>query len=173
MARTAVKTAYLGLGANLGECRKTIARALSLLSETAGISVLQVAGMIETDPVGGPENQPRYINTACSVETTLQAQELLSVCLQIEKALGRDRSPSAVRWGPRVIDIDLLLYDNAVLDEKNLQVPHPRMHERGFVLQPLDEIAEGVYHPVLNQTVRQLLNEWQRAHSGCCESCIE
>ena len=136
--------AYVGLGANLGDRRATIGRAVSLLDAAEGVSVLSVSSLRETDPVG-LEDQPRFLNGALVVETPLTASELLAVLLGIERQLGRTRE--GPRFGPRVIDLDLLVYGDVVLDEPGLTVPHPRLHERRFALEPLAELAPGLVVP--------------------------
>ncbi|MGH3077813.1 MAG: 2-amino-4-hydroxy-6-hydroxymethyldihydropteridine diphosphokinase [Gaiellaceae bacterium] len=130
--------AYVGLGANLGERQKTLRRALELLGAEDGIEVVAVSELRETDPVG-VEDQPRFLNGAAALETTLGARELLDVLLRVERALGRVRDGTR-RWGPRTIDLDLLLYDDDVVDEPGLRVPHPRLYERRFALEPLADL---------------------------------
>jgi len=137
-------TAYVGLGANLGDRRATIERALELLGAVAGIEVLAVSSLRETDPVG-LEDQPRFLNGAVAVETAVPARELLGVLLAVERQLGRTRE--GPRFGPRAIDLDLLVYGDAELDEPGLTVPHPRLHERRFALEPLAELAPGLVGP--------------------------
>ena len=136
--------AYVGLGANLGDHEATIRRALELLAEQDGIEVLAVSRLRETDPVG-VEDQPRFLNGAAALETTLAPGELLGVLLRVERALGRVRD--GTRWGPRTIDLDLLLYGDEVVDEPGLRVPHPRLHERRFALEPLAELAPELEIP--------------------------
>jgi len=137
-------TAYVGLGANLGERRETIERAVELLAAAAGVDVLAVSSLRETDPVGF-EDQPPFLNGAAAVATELSPRELLDVLLGIERHLGRTRE--GPRFGPRVIDLDLLVYGDAELDEPGLTVPHPRVHERRFALEPLAELAPGLVVP--------------------------
>jgi 2-amino-4-hydroxy-6-hydroxymethyldihydropteridine diphosphokinase len=132
-----VTRAYVGLGANLGECEATIHRALELLAAEEGIEVRAVSRLLETDPVGVLD-QPRFLNGAAALDTSLPARELLETLLRVEQALGRVRS--GVRFGPRTIDLDLLLYGKVVVDEPGLHVPHPRLHERRFALAPLAEL---------------------------------
>jgi 2-amino-4-hydroxy-6-hydroxymethyldihydropteridine diphosphokinase len=131
--------AYVGLGANLGDREATIRRAVALLDELAGVSVVGLSTLRETEP-WGPVEQPSYLNGAAAVETELGPRELLDALLDVERRLGRVRGDEK-RWGPRTIDLDLLLYGDLVLDESGLEVPHPRLHERRFALEPLAELA--------------------------------
>lgn len=151
---TVPQIAYLGLGSNLGDRRATIESAISDLKQVEGIEVVITSRLIETDPVG-PVQQAPFLNGATKIRTTLSARSLLDVCLALEKDHGRDRSgePS---WGPRTLDLDLLLYGEQMIDEPGLCVPHPRMHERGFVLVPLSEIAPLAKHPVLDTSIQDL-----------------
>jgi 2-amino-4-hydroxy-6-hydroxymethyldihydropteridine diphosphokinase len=129
--------AYIGLGANLGDREATLLRALELLEAEAGVEVVGVSRLRETDPVGVVD-QPRFLNGAAAVETSLSARELLAALLRIERELGRVRE--GARWGPRTVDLDLLLFGHETIDEEGLRVPHPRLHERGFALEPLAEL---------------------------------
>ena len=129
---------YIGLGANLGERELNLRRAVELLGADPAIEVVGVSSLRETDPVGYVD-QPRFLNGAVALETTLSARELLGRMLAIERELGRDRT-SEERWGPRTIDLDLLLYGNERIDEPGLTLPHPRLTERRFVLEPLAEL---------------------------------
>lgn len=128
---------YLGLGANLGDRLANLQRAADLLAERVGVRVLRSSRVYESDPVGGPD-QPDYLNAVLEVETTLDPRELLDVCRAAEDSMGRVRGE---RWGPRPIDVDLLTYGGRSIAEPGLEVPHPRMHERGFVLAPLLELC--------------------------------
>ncbi|HEU0248595.1 MAG TPA: 2-amino-4-hydroxy-6-hydroxymethyldihydropteridine diphosphokinase [Gaiellaceae bacterium] len=128
--------AYIGLGANIGEREETLRRAVALLAAADRVDVVQVSELRETDPVGVVD-QPRFLNGAVALETTLEPQELLETLLRIERELGRVRGE---RWGPRAIDLDLLLYGDDVVDEPGLRVPHARLHERRFALEPLAEL---------------------------------
>jgi 2-amino-4-hydroxy-6-hydroxymethyldihydropteridine diphosphokinase len=130
-----VTRAYLGLGSNLGDRLDNLLRAVRLLEER-GVSVRRSSRVYETDPVGGPA-QPDYLNAVIEVEPPGSARDLLEACLSIEDEMGRVREE---RWGPRIIDLDVLTSGDQEIDEPDLQVPHPRMHERGFVLIPLLEL---------------------------------
>ncbi len=127
--------AYLALGSNVGDRAETLQRAVDLLDAADGIEVRRASSVYETAPVGPP--QPDFLNAVVRIETTLQPQALLDTALSIERDLGRVRHE---RWGPRTIDIDVLTYDALEIDEPDLRVPHPRMHERAFVLVPLGEL---------------------------------
>jgi 2-amino-4-hydroxy-6-hydroxymethyldihydropteridine diphosphokinase len=129
--------AYVGLGANLGPREETLRRASELLGATDGIDVVALSQLRETDPVGVLD-QPRFLNGALVLETTLSPRGLLDVLLSIERTLGRVRD--GARWGPRTVDLDLLVYGNEQVDEPGLRVPHPRLHERRFALEPLAEL---------------------------------
>ena len=146
---------FLGLGSNQGDRLANLSRAVQRVGETAGIRVVQMATMYETRPMGGPP-QEDFLNTVVEIETTLPPRELLSALKTVEVGLGR--TPSRERWGPRVIDLDLLLYDDRVVQEPDLVIPHALMHERRFVLEPLAQLAPDLVHPVLRQTVSALLN---------------
>lgn len=145
----AAVTAYLGLGANLGDRLATLQRAVDLLA-AGGVRSVACSRVWETEPVGGPPGQPTFLNAVVRVETSLDPQGLLAAAHRVEAALGRER---AIRWGPRTIDIDVLLLDDLVVDDPNLTVPHPRMTERAFVLLPLLDIDPD---PVLAGGVRVL-----------------
>jgi len=131
-----VTLAYVGIGANLGPREETLRRAVDLFGRADGVEVVGVSELRETDPVGVVD-QPPFLNGAVSVETTLSPRALLDLLLEVERSLGRVRGE---RWGPRVVDLDLLVYGIEVLDEPGLHVPHPRLHERRFALEPLAEM---------------------------------
>ena len=145
---------FIGIGSNEGERLEQISRAARRLGEVAGARLVQMATIMETDPVGGPPQGP-YLNTVVELDTSLAPHDLFKILQALERSLGRQ--PSAERWAPRPIDLDLLLYDDRVVTSPELTVPHPRMHERRFVLEPLAQLAPDVLHPVLHQSIAQLL----------------
>jgi 2-amino-4-hydroxy-6-hydroxymethyldihydropteridine diphosphokinase len=151
-------TAYIALGSNLGDRAQHLDQALQFLGQSPGVAVAKVSSYHETDPVGGPAGQGKFLNAAAELRTTLEADELLRLLLEIESKLGRVRHE---RHGPRTVDLDLLLFDLEVkaasFDSFDLIVPHPRMQERLFVLEPLAEIAPFAVHPGLGSTIQDLL----------------
>jgi 2-amino-4-hydroxy-6-hydroxymethyldihydropteridine diphosphokinase len=140
-----VSRAYVGIGSNLGNSRKTIAAALDLLAAEEGIRLVAVSSLQETEPVGY-EDQPRFVNGAAALETDHPPRQLLERLLEIERRLGRVRG-EAPRFGPRTIDLDLLIYGDEIMDEPGLIVPHPRLHERRFALEPLAELDPSLEIP--------------------------
>jgi 2-amino-4-hydroxy-6-hydroxymethyldihydropteridine diphosphokinase len=132
-------TACIGLGANLGDAAETLRAAFVAIGQLSD-TVLVTASPLYITPAWGVEDQPDFINAAARVETTLSATALLAALLEIERQFGRDRSREQ-RWGPRTLDLDLLLYGQAVIELPGLQVPHPRLHERAFALLPLADVA--------------------------------
>ena len=148
--------AYVGLGANLGEREETLRAAVAGLEATGGVEVVAVSAFRETDPVGYVD-QPRFLNGAVALETSLTPRELLDALLAVERSLGRTRD--GPRFGPRKIDLDLLLYGDESLDEPGLTVPHPRLHERAFALEPLAELEPELVvpgHGPLETLIRKL-----------------
>jgi len=156
------RTAYIGLGSNLGDRHGILREALDHLRRGEGIQVRAVSPMVESTPAGGPVGQSIYLNGAAELAVSLAPQQLLDRLTDIEWALGRRRGQE-VRWGPRTCDLDVLLIDELVIDTPSLTVPHPRMHQRMFVLGPLAAIAPLARHPVLGKTVAQLLAELENA----------
>ncbi len=150
-------TVYIALGSNLGARAQTLQAAVEVLGRTLRISAL--SHWLENPAVGGPAGQPPFLNGVLCARTALSARQVLQLCLQTESALGRDRGPAAVRWGARVLDLDVLFYDQAIIHQSpDLILPHPRAAQRRFVLQPLCEIAPGFIHPQLRQTMQTLLS---------------
>jgi len=149
-------TAYIGLGSNLGDREEHLNRAVGMLENTSGVRVTKISAYFNTVPVGYTE-QPDFLNAVAEIETTLTAYELLGICGGIEKTLKRER---IVHWGPRTIDLDILLFGDLVLNDASLIIPHPRMLEREFVLKPLSDIAPERIHPVCNKSVRELYLEF-------------
>jgi len=146
--------AYVGVGANLGEREATILGAIDLLAVQPGVGVVGVSALRETEP-WGPVEQPSYLNGAVALETDLAPRDLLDVLLDVEQSFGRDRAME-VRWGPRTLDLDLLLHGDLVRDEPGLTLPHPRLHERRFVLEPLADLDPALVVPG-HGTVAELL----------------
>jgi len=149
-----VAKAFVGIGSNLGEPERQIAEALELLRAEDGIEVVAVSSLQETEPVGY-RNQPNFLNGAAALETELSPRELLTRLLEIERRLGRERG-AGPRFGPRTIDLDLLLYGDETVDEPGLTVPHPRLAERRFALEPLAELDPSLEIPG-HGSVRALL----------------
>lgn len=135
--------AYLGLGSNVGDRAAQLDEAIRILNATNGITVTKVSPIYETEPVGYVD-QPQFLNLCLEIQTSLTAQALLQVCMETEQQLHRVRE---IHWGPRTLDVDILLYGNHIIDEADLIVPHPRMLERAFVLIPLNDIASDVVEP--------------------------
>ncbi len=156
--------ACIAVGANLGDRRETIRSAVRTLRQTEGVHVAAVSELIRTQAVtspGAPE-QPSYLNGAIVVETSLSCRALLELLLEIEREHGRVRAEGE-KWSARTLDLDLLLYDDVVMDEPGLTVPHPRMRERDFVLRPLAQIAPDARHPILGKTVAEMLGELEKS----------
>ncbi|MDD3582361.1 MAG: 2-amino-4-hydroxy-6-hydroxymethyldihydropteridine diphosphokinase [Desulfobacca sp.] len=149
----------MGLGSNLNDPAARLDEARQRLSAIAGIEIEQVSAYYATPPVG-VTNQPWFVNAVARLRTQLGAESLLASLLTVEDDMGRART---IHWGPRLIDLDLLLYNDLVLETPTLTLPHPEMHRRGFVLIPLAEIAPHAWHPGLQQTITQLLAQLEPA----------
>jgi 2-amino-4-hydroxy-6-hydroxymethyldihydropteridine diphosphokinase len=147
--------AFIGLGSNLGEREAHIRQALEAIALLPGTHIAKVSSLYDTEPVGEVD-QPNFLNAACQIDTELTARQLLWNLLLVERRLGRVRQH---RWGPRTIDLDLLLYGNLVVEEPDLVLPHPEMLRRSFVLVPLVEIDPLIVHPVTGQTLLSHLSE--------------
>ena len=148
-------TAYLGLGSNLGNRQENLAQAVKGLGSGPDISVLRTSGIYETAP-WGLTGQPDFLNLVAEISTHLSPHLLLDRVKELEKESGRQPSP---RFGPRLIDVDILLYGNCVVDEPDLKIPHASLHLRAFVLVPLAELAPAALHPVLGLTIAQLFDQ--------------
>ncbi len=147
-------TVYIGIGSNLGSREANCKKAINLLEEM-GIKVLKLSSLIETEPWGVKE-QPRFINMAIEAETALEPEDLLNILKTVEAETGRR---PGTHWGPRDIDLDILFYGSMVIKTDRLEIPHPGIAERDFVLKPLAEIAPDKVHPVLQKSVKVLLAE--------------
>ncbi len=147
-----MSVAYIGIGSNLGDREFNCKQAISLLRQK-GTTVSKESSLYETKP-WGVRDQPLFLNIAIEIETDLKPFELLRTLKDIEKEMGREET---FLWGPRIIDLDILLYDNNIVDEKGLRIPHPHMQDREFVLRPLCEIAGDVTHPLLLLSIEELL----------------
>lgn len=157
---------YVGLGGNLGDRLENITQArkgLALLPETV---LIQNASIYETRPVGGPSDQDDFYNSVSLLETRLEPLALLAALQELEYRVGRRRDEETVRWGPRVLDLDIIFYDDRVIEESGLIVPHPRMSERAFVLLPMADLDRDFVHPVLEMTVRELLERMDVENEG-------
>jgi 2-amino-4-hydroxy-6-hydroxymethyldihydropteridine diphosphokinase len=148
------KTAYVGIGSNLGDKLSNCLKAIEMVDNVPDCRVIVQSDFFRTDPVG-VEGHDWYVNGAISLETDLSAHELLNNLLAIEANLGRKRNK---KWEPRTIDLDILLFGQDVIDEKDLTIPHPLMHLRKFVLMPMVQLVPNLVHPVLGNTMEELLN---------------
>ncbi|OGH99194.1 MAG: 2-amino-4-hydroxy-6-hydroxymethyldihydropteridine diphosphokinase [Candidatus Melainabacteria bacterium GWF2_32_7] len=143
---------YIGLGSNIGDRVGYVQQAHKLLSDTEGITIVNSSSLYETEPCGY-KDQEWFVNAVLEIETTLEPYKLLEECQRIEKQLGRVRHPEAPQWGPRTVDLDILLYDDLVIADSNLQIPHSRLHQRAYALVPILELAPDLAHPVLGRSI--------------------
>ena len=148
-------TAYIGIGSNLCNPDKNCVEAIEKLSTNNDIKIVSKSLLYQTTPVGHIK-QDWFVNSVIKIDTQLSPKELLSALLNIESEMGRVRRE---KWGPRVIDLDLLFYDNLILNQEGITLPHPEIQKRKFVLVPLNEIAENLTHPILKKTIKTLLQE--------------
>ncbi len=145
--------ALISIGTNIGDLKGNLERALQLLSNVASIQIYKKSSCYRTFPVGGPKDQPSFLNMAILVKTSLSPRELLQKIHAIEKTMKRERT---VLWGPRVIDLDIVLYGDVVLASKELTIPHPRFQWRDFVLAPACEIGPRIHVPIFHLTIEEL-----------------
>jgi 2-amino-4-hydroxy-6-hydroxymethyldihydropteridine diphosphokinase len=150
-----MKTAYIGIGSNVGDSQRNCHEAIERIGASDGCRVISASAFYLTEPVGN-KNQEWYVNGVVSISTAMRARDLLNALLQVEANMGRVRT---VKWGPRIIDLDILLFGQDIIDEIDLKIPHPMMHLRKFVMAPVAEIAPEIIHPVLGKTMTELLME--------------
>ena len=153
---------YVALGSNLGDREANLKKALAMLIETPHLYVRRISSFIENPAVGGPEDSPDFLNAAVELVTTLSPHALMKRLLEIEREMGRTREK---KWEPRCIDLDLLLFADQIISDDTLIVPHPLMHERRFVIEPLAEIAPNVVHPTLEIPVSMIFDNLVHARS--------
>ncbi len=146
--------AYVGIGSNIGDQINNCLKAISMINSTDGCSVVKRSSFYRTEPVGY-KDQAWFVNCVILLKTGFSPDKLFFRLQEIEKVMGRKKK---IRWGPRLIDLDIIMYDDLVMDNGNLSIPHPLMHKRRFVLVPMNEIAPEVIHPVLNKSIREILD---------------
>ncbi len=150
-------TAYLCAGSNIGDRVGYLQQANNLLKDADGITVVDISSIYETEPIGF-KDQEWFANAVLKIETTLTPYELLATCMRIEQQLGRKRHPEN-RFGPRTLDLDILFYEDQVISDESLQIPHPRMHERAYALVPMLELDPDFVHPVIKKSVFEIHDE--------------
>ncbi|MFG0247626.1 MAG: 2-amino-4-hydroxy-6-hydroxymethyldihydropteridine diphosphokinase [Phycisphaeraceae bacterium JB051] len=155
---TAVIQVCIALGSNMGDRQEHLQLACEQIGQLPGTALIRCSQWLETDPVG-PIEQGAFLNGVAIYETRLSAMDLLKQLNRIEHEHGRQEQATRVKWGPRPLDLDIIFYGDQIIERSNLVVPHPLMHQRGFVLEPLAEIAPQWVHPKLGQTVRQMLDD--------------
>ncbi|MGH7773539.1 MAG: 2-amino-4-hydroxy-6-hydroxymethyldihydropteridine diphosphokinase [Candidatus Binatia bacterium] len=144
---------YIGIGSNLGKKKENYLEALARIAKIPDTRIIKESSVYESEPLG--ESKEWYVNGVIEIETELKPDLLLKKCKNIERAMGRKKVRK--RWGARIIDLDILLFDTLILEKRSLKIPHPEMHKRKFVLIPLSEIAPQVVHPVLGMTISELM----------------
>ena len=150
-------TAFIGVGSNLGDPLQHCRAALSQIRSHPSLTLVHQSHFYKSEPFG-KQDQDWFVNLVIQIQTDLSARALLDALMSLELAMGRERGE---KWGPRIIDLDILFYDTVVFDEENLRIPHPGIPERRFVLEPLNELADNLIHPVLNKSIGTLLSELQ------------
>lgn len=161
--------ALVAIGGNLGDCRHAFNMARERLNQH-GVQVLASSPLYRTKPIGGPADQPDYLNAVLRVTTRLSPLQLLDLCLELERQAGRQRLE---RWGARTLDLDLLSYHHLVCATPHLSLPHPRMHQRRFVLAPLCDLLSSWQHPILRETAETLLSHLSAEATDDAVQCIE
>ncbi len=152
--------AYISFGSNIDDRIEYIETALGIIRAHPYVQpTMQVSSYYETEPIGYTD-QPKFINGVAKINTTFSCEDLLAFLQRVECMMGRERT---IHWGPRCIDLDILLYDGTCISHQDMQVPHPEMHNRAFVLIPLNEIAPGIKHPIIGKTIRKLVEEMPEA----------
>lgn len=139
----------------MGHRVSNVKRALELLDKSQGVQVKHVSSLYETEPVG-IEDQPWFVNAVAKLKTSLKPQKLYGLCKEIEKRMGRIES---LKWGPRIIDVDILLFNQKIIETKNLTIPHPQLHKRAFVLVPLAELNSDIVHPKFDRSIAEMLHD--------------
>ncbi|TAN61197.1 2-amino-4-hydroxy-6-hydroxymethyldihydropteridine diphosphokinase, partial [bacterium] len=149
-----IERVYIAIGSNLGDRRANCTQAIANISRIPSVRVVKISSLYETEP-WGVRDQPNFINCAVEAETSCDPRTLMSILKNIEADMGRKDGP---KWGPRVIDFDIIFYGSRIIKEDDLVIPHPHAHERSFVLTPLIEIEPGLMHPILKKTVSELVS---------------